>query len=99
MQLQFQLGKDDFKMQAITLGQIQKLKSLRLVEQKKIFMINVYLLLGGGTKLTDIANTEDFGYAGDEQETVLINTFFISTSVNSSLQLQEDKIPIHLNFK
>lgn len=29
-------------------------------------MINVYLLLEGGTKLTDIANTEDFGYAGDE---------------------------------
>lgn len=34
MQLQFQLGKADNKVYGVTLGQIQKLKSARLVEQK-----------------------------------------------------------------
>lgn len=29
-------------------------------------MIYIYLLLGRGTKLIAIANTEDFGYAGDK---------------------------------
>lgn len=75
MELQFQLGKADIKRQGTTLGQIQKLKSARLVEQKKNFMIYIYLLLGRGTKLIAIANTEDFGYGGDEQVMELINTY------------------------
>lgn len=43
-----------------------EVKICKACRTKEIFIINVYLLLEGGTKLTDIANTEDFGYAGDE---------------------------------